>query len=162
MHFLGAPIRGIDVRARENHDSASMKIAAVSNNIQLIAQQSDLAQKHFYVGLLHCPTVQRQFTNFINSNQSDPAFGLHREKTCRAKNDMLEDSASGIQIMEDKKSVRESLQLSLDLSSANCAFAPIKTLAFQRGDSPACVSAEPPQTNSNHQSSDRRAAGFAT
>ena len=162
MHFPGAAIGGIDVRARENHQSANVKIAALSESTQLIAQQSDPAQEHLYVGVLHGPAIQRQFPSFINSDQSNPAFGLDREKTGGAKNDMLENSASGIQIMEDKKFIRESLQLSLDLSPANRTFAPIKAFAFQCGDSPACVAAKPPQTNSNHQNSDRRAAGFTT
>ena len=74
---------------------------------------------------------------------------------------MLEDAASGIQIMEDEKFIRESPQLCLDLPRATRAFAPVKSLPFQRGDSPACVAAKPPQTDPNDQSSDRRAAGFA-
>ena len=162
MRLLGAAIGGIDVRARENHHTANVKIAALSESTQLIAQQSDPAQEHFYVGLLHCPAIQRQFPSLINSDQSNPVFGLDREKTGGAKNDMLENYASGIQIMEDKKFIRESLQLSLDLSPANRTFAPVESFAFQRGDSSACVAAKPPQTNCNHQSSDRRAAGFAT
>ena len=52
------------------------------------------------------------------------------------------------------------LQFSLDLSRTNRAFAPIESLAFERGDSPSGVAAKPPQTASNDQSSDRRGAGF--
>ncbi|SRR6266404_3479872 len=122
VHFLRAAIGSIDMRTRENHHSANVKIAAASESTQLVAQQSDSAQEHFHVGLLHRLTIERQFPGLINSDQSNPAFGLDREKTGGAKNDMLEGSAAGIQIMEDKN------LLERRCSSASTSRSPIAPL----------------------------------